>query len=148
MIKKNNQFNWCDIAVYSLIVFIIWAVVFMLNYCYVDPIVNKDQVNALSILSAVLGLLASGSIAGFFSFEYINADSSEFKKIQMIAIIFICGIFLLIFLSLYCLAKVGIFKILDGWVIILLFLGTYSVLDGIVLLDRWDATKRKKDKMK
>jgi hypothetical protein len=146
MISKNNHFKWCDFMVCTLIVLFIWTFIFKLIYCYVDPIYNKDQVNLLSIFLVVLVLLASGSIAGFFSFEYINAKRSEFKIIQVISYIFIGGIFLLIFLSIYCLAKVGIFKILDKCVIFFLFISIFCVLDGIVLLDRWDATKRKKER--
>jgi len=146
MTLENEQLTRTEFNVCSLVVLIVCGLPFLFIWLCVPPIVCKDQINALSFLSTVLALLAGGSIAGFFSFEYINADSAkELKIVRKIGYLFIGGIFLLIFLSLYCLAKVGIFNILDTWVKVFLFLGTYAVLDGIVLLDRWDAKKRKFD---
>jgi hypothetical protein len=141
-----KNLTWGTFWIYSSIVFIVWGCMFLIIHCCIAPIHNiemhKDQVEALTFLSALLGLLAGGCIAGFFSFEYFYAEKSELCIVQTIAYILIGGIFILVFLSLYCLAKVGIFKVLDWWAIYLLFLGTYAVLNSIVLLDRWDATKR------
>ena len=150
MTSRAKQLSWRAFIKCSVIVLLVWSCMFSINYCYIAPINNiethKDQVEALSFLSAVLGLLAGGCIAGFFSFEYFNADNSEFNIVQTIAYMLIGGIFILVFLSLYCLAKVGIFKVLDWWAIVLLFFGIYAVLNSIVLLDRWDATKRNRNK--
>ena len=150
MTSRVKQLSWRTFIKCSVIVLLVWICMFSISYCYVAPInnleIHKDQVQVLSVLSAVLGLLAGGCIAGFFSFEYFNADNSEFNIVQTIAYILIGGIFILVFLSLYCLAKVGIFKVLEWWAIVLLFLGIYAVLNSIVLLYRWDATKRNRNK--
>lgn len=143
MNKNNKHLSWCEFCCCSFIVLIIWAIAFGINWQIGEHVViNPNNSHALTFLSAFLGLLAGGSIAGFFSFEYYNADKIEFNIVRTIGYIFIGSIFIFIFLSLYSLAEVGIFKFLDWWAKILLFIGTYAVLDGIVLLDRWDAKKK------
>jgi small-conductance mechanosensitive channel len=136
----------------SIIVFIFCVFLAAILICWVKPIdetiQNDNSRAALSILSAVLGILASGCIAGFFAFKYAEAAYKEKASIILITWLFILAIFILIGLSMYCLRRIGAFDIIDPWAAVFLFLGTFFLLDGIVLLERWDAATLPKQNIK
>jgi len=107
----------------------------------VSPLLAAQETERSSrsfeMLSVVLGLLAGGCMAGYFSFDYRRVDAKYKNGALFISWLFICSIYLLIFLIMYSLRKAGALQIIDSWAMALLFFATYAFLDGLVLFERW-----------
>ena len=106
----------------------------------IDVTKQIDATQSMPFLAAVFGVLAGGCISGFFSYTYKEASIKEANFVICVSYSLIFGIFLFVFLSFYCLQKVGVFSFLDQWVKLIIFLGAYAVLNSVVLIERWDTT--------
>jgi hypothetical protein len=95
---------------------------------------------AMSLLAAVLGMLAGGCIAGLFSFTYGRVEKHEARAVTFIARILIGSMYALVFLAMYCLRRAGAFSSMDQWAVWLLVASVYALLDGVLLLEQWDST--------
>lgn len=98
---------------------------------------SEKSTRSFEMLSVVLGLLAGGCMAGYFSFDYGRVDTKHKQGALFISWLFVGSIFLLVFLIMYSLRRAGALHILDGWAMVLLFLAIYAFLDGLVLFERW-----------
>jgi len=98
---------------------------------------SEKSTRSFEMLSVVLGLLAGGCMAGYFSFDYGKVDTRYKPGAIFISWLFVGSIFLLVFLIMYSLRRAGALHIIDGWAMALLFLAIYAFLDGLVLLERW-----------
>jgi hypothetical protein len=144
MAKMGVEFNGRRALAVSGIVILIYLFGLIVIYFGVKPIDTKSHpnaINSMSFLAAVLALLAGGCIAGFLGFKYEDVELHEKRSMVFTAYLLIGGIFILVFLSLYCLRKICALSHMNLWELILLFLATYAVLNAIVLLERWDATQ-------
>ena len=137
----SEQFTTKRAIICSFIVLFVCLLGAALLMYGVEPVCANDSARtALSIFATALGVLAGGCSAAFFAFEYRNAEVHEKIAVRMIAWFLIISVFLLIFLSMYCLRKTGAFAFMDNWALALLFVATFLFLDSIVLLERWDST--------
>lgn len=108
---------------------------------YVRPISEGDSSRpALELLAVVFGILAAACTGAFFSFSYKDAENDEKCSVQITAWCLIIAFFLLVFLCMYCLRKISAFDSIDVWATWIIFLATFLMLCGLVLIDRWDAT--------
>jgi hypothetical protein len=139
---KNKKSPSFKVVKPSIFVFLICIAGLIVIHCGVSRIdASRDAISAMSFLATIFGLLAGGCISSFYSFEYKDVEPEEKRSVVGMAYLMIGGIFTFVFLSFYCLQRAGIFSYLDPWALRLLFLGTYAVLNSIVLLERWDATQ-------
>lgn len=125
----------------SAIVFAIFLLYVIFLRMYVSPLppaLETDRsTRSFEMLSVVLGLLAGGCMAGYFSFDYSRVDTRFKNGALLISWLFISSIYLLIFLILYALRRAGALQILDGWAAVLLFFAAFAFLDGLILFERW-----------
>ena len=125
----------------SLIVFVILLAYVIFLSIGVEPLSfaeeSEKSTRSFEMLSVVLGLLAGGCMAGYFSFDYGKVAARDRQSALFISWLFIGSIFLLIFLIMYSLRRAGALHIIDGWAMALLFLAIYAFLDGLVLFERW-----------
>jgi len=98
---------------------------------------TDSSTRSFEMLSVVLGLLAGGCMAGYFSFDYSRVNIKYKKGALLISWLFVSSIYLLMFLIMYALRRAGALQIIDGWARALLFLATYAFLDGLILFERW-----------
>jgi hypothetical protein len=98
---------------------------------------SEKSTRSFEMLSVVLGLLAGGCMAGYFSFDYGKVDARHRQDALFISWLFVGSIFLLVFLIMYSLRRAGALRIIDSWAMALLFLAIYAFLDGLVLFERW-----------
>ena len=125
----------------SLIVFVIFLTYVIFLRIGVSPLSLSQETErstrSFEMLSVVLGLLAGGCMAGYFSFDYSRVDIRYKKGALFISWLFVTSIYLLIFLIMYSLRRAGALQIIDNWVSVLLFLATYAFLNGLTLFERW-----------
>ena len=125
----------------SVIVFVILLTYVIFLSTGVEPLAfaeeSEKSTRSFEMLSVVLGLLAGGCMAGYFSFDYGQVATRHRQSALLISWLFIGSIFLLIFLIVYSLRRAGALHIIDGWAMALLFLAIYAFLDGLVLFERW-----------
>lgn len=133
----------------SAIVFAIFLLYVIFLRIYVSPLppaLETDRsTRSFEMLSVVLGLLAGGCMAGYFSFDYSRVDARFKKGALLISWLFISSIYLLIFLILYALRRAGALQILDGWAAVLLFFAAFAFLDGLILFERWKMGQFRED---
>ena len=107
----------------------------------VRPIFKSDSSkSALELLAVILGILAAGCTAAFFSFSYKDAGDKEHVSVRIISWSLIIAFSLLVFLCMYCLQKIGAFDHIDAWARYIVFLAAFLMLCGLVLIEIWDAT--------
>ena len=127
--------------VISVIVFVILLTYVVFLGIGVQPLSfaeeSEKSTRSFEMLSVVLGLLAGGCMAGYFSFDYGKVDTRYKQGALFISWLFVGSIFLLVFLIMYSLRRAGALHIIDGWAMALLFLAIYAFLDGLILLERW-----------
>ena len=127
--------------VISIIVFVILLAYVIFLSLGVEPLSfaeeSEKSTRSFEMLSVVLGLLAGGCMAGYFSFDYSKVGTRHRQGALFISWLFVGSIFLLIFLIMYSLRRAGALHIIDGWAMALLFLAIYAFLDGLVLFERW-----------
>ena len=125
----------------SVIVFVILLTYIIFLSIGVEPLAfaeeSEKSTRSFEMLSVVLGLLAGGCMAGYFSFDYSKVGARHKHDALFISWLFVGSIFLLIFLIMYSLRRAGALHIIDGWAMALLFLAIYAFLDGLVLFERW-----------
>lgn len=125
----------------SLVVLIMYALLVFLMMRAVQaipPRVDTERTTrSLEMFAVVLGLLAGGCMAGYFTFDYSRIKFRERKGALLVSWLYIGSIFLLTFLILYTLRKSGAFQPMDNWAAMLLFIATYAFLNGLILYERW-----------
>lgn len=135
--------------VVSAIVFAVFlAYVIFLRYA-VTPLPAAQETDrttrSFEMLSVVLGLLAGGCMAGYFSFDYSRINVRYKKGALLISWLFVSSIYMLIFLIMYSLRRAGALQIVDDWAGGLLFLATFAFLDGLLLFERWKMGQFRED---
>ena len=129
----------------SVIIFLLCLMLSFILIKYVKPItINETAKTQMSLFASVSSMLAAGCTKSYYSFSYKEVEKLEARSMRITAILLIFGIFVFTFLAMYCLRKSDVFSFLDNWAVILLFLGTFSFLNGIILLERWDSSLLKK----
>ena len=98
---------------------------------------TEQSTRSFEMLSVVLGLLAGGCMAGYFSFDYSKVDIRHKKVALFISWLFVTSIYLLLALIMYSVRRAGALQIVDGWARLVLFLAAYAFLDGLILFERW-----------
>lgn len=133
----------------SLIVLVIFLIGTMFLRRYVIPLpatVDMDRsTRSLEMMSVVLGLLAGGCMAGYFSFDYSKVNFKFKNSALLVSWSYISAIYLLVFLVMYTMRKASAFQIMDRWATVLLFLATYAFLNGLVLFERWKMAQFQKN---
>jgi phage shock protein PspC (stress-responsive transcriptional regulator) len=97
----------------------------------------EKSTRSFEMMSVVLGLLAGGCMAAYFSFDYSKVEYLFRKAALFVSWSYISAIYLLVFLIMYAMRKAGAFRIMDGWASALLFAATYAFLNGLVLFENW-----------
>ena len=98
---------------------------------------TEQSTRSFEMLSVVLGLLAGGCMAGYFSFDYSKVNIKHKKVALFISWLFVSSIYLLLALIMYSVRRAGALQIIDGWARAVLFFATYAFLDGLILFERW-----------
>ena len=98
---------------------------------------TEQSTRSFEMLSVVLGLLAGGCMAGYFSFDYSKVSVKHKKVALIISWLFVSSIYLLLALIMYSVRRAGALQIIDGWARGVLFFATYAFLDGLLLFERW-----------
>jgi hypothetical protein len=98
---------------------------------------TEQSTRSFEMLSVVLGLLAGGCMAGYFSFDYGKVNVKHKKVALFISWLFVSSTYLLLALIMYSVRRAGALQIIDGWARGLLFFATYAFLDGLLLFERW-----------
>ncbi|MBI5945547.1 MAG: hypothetical protein HY864_14390 [Chloroflexi bacterium] len=133
----------------SMIVLIIFVIGTAFLRKYVHPLpetVDMDKsTRSFEMMSVVLGLLAGGCMAGYFSFDYSKVDFKFKNGALLVSWSYISAIYLLVFLIMYAMRKASAFRIMDGWATFLLFLATYAFLNGLVLFENWKMAQFQKN---
>lgn len=127
--------------VVSLIVFVLFTGYILFLRQNVSPLAPAQETErttrSFEMLSVVLGLLAGGCMAGYFSFDYGRIEARYKKGALLISWLFVSSIYLLIFLIMYALRRAGALQIVDTWAAVLLYLAAFAFLDGLILFERW-----------
>lgn len=149
MNKPDSRLTVGRSMVVSAIVFAVFlAYVIFLRYA-VEPLPAAQETDrttrSFEMLSVVLGLLAGGCMAGYFSFDYSRINVRYKKGALLISWLFVSSIYMLIFLIMYALRRAGALQIVDGWASALLFLATFAFLDGLLLFERWKMGQFRED---
>lgn len=136
-------------ALVSMVVLILLLVEVMFLQRTVKPLPtvkeNESTSRAFEMVSVVLGLLAGGCMAGYFSFDYGKIHVRNKRGAMLISWLFIGSIYILTFLVLYALRRAGALHILDRWASFLLFLAVYGFSNGMVLFEFWKSSQFKQD---
>lgn len=93
---------------------------------------------ALAVLAAVLGFLAAGIFTGYSSLSVADAPLSSIALYNLVDAIVFCCMYLLLYLSIYCLYRVGIGGAVGKSMEILLHLGVGILFSAMHLIDIWD----------
>jgi hypothetical protein len=98
---------------------------------------TERSTRSFEMLSVVLGLLAGGCMAGYFSFDYSKVGIRHKKVALFISWLFVSSMYLLLSLIMYSLRRAGALQIIDDWAKAILFFATYAFLNGLILFERW-----------
>jgi hypothetical protein len=142
-LKQNMQHKQLTLFDTIFIISIVLIVCALASAFLIDvaPISKSDSSkSALELLAVILGILAAGCTAVFFSFSYESAGDKEHISVRIIAWSLIIAFSLLVFLCMYCLQKIGAFTYMEWWVGYIVFLATFLMICGLVLTETWDAT--------
>jgi hypothetical protein len=124
---------------FIVLVILLFGIMFLKRF--VNPLpdtVDMDKsTRSFEMMSVVLGLLAGGCMAGYFSFDYSKVDLKYKNGALIVSWSYISAIYLLIFLIMYAMRKASAFRIMDPWAAFLLFVATYAFLNGLVLFENW-----------
>jgi hypothetical protein len=93
---------------------------------------------ALGVLAAVLGLLAAGVFTAYSSLSIANAPSFSLGFYNVVDALLFCCMYLLLYLSLFCLYRIGILLAVNGGIEILLHVGLGCLLSTMHFIDVWD----------
>jgi hypothetical protein len=148
MNPTNSQLSVSKSLVISFIVLILFLFGIMFLKRFVHPLpdtVDMDKsTRSFEMMSVVLGLLAGGCMAGYFSFDYSKVDLKFKNGALLVSWSYISAIYLLTFLIMYAMRKASAFRIMDPWAAFLLILATYAFLNGLVLFESWKMAQFKK----
>jgi len=107
----------------------------------VEPLPSSQDTDrstrSFEMFSVVLGLLAGGCMAGYFSFDYSKVGIKHKKVALFISWLFVSSICMLLSLIMYSLRRAGALQIMDEWAKAVLFLASYAFLNGLILFERW-----------
>jgi hypothetical protein len=106
---------------------------------------TESSTRSFEMLSVVLGLLAGGCMAGYFSFDYSKVGLRHKKVALFISWLFVSSMYLLLALIMYSLRRAGALQIIDDWARVILFFATYAFLNGLILFERWKMGQFKED---
>jgi FtsH-binding integral membrane protein len=125
----------------SMIVFVLFTGYILFLTWKVEPLPasqdTEQSTRSFEMLSVVLGLLAGGCMAGYFSFDYSKVNVRHRKVALFISWLFVSSIYLLLALIMYSVRRAGALQIVDGWARAVLFLAAYAFFDGLLLFERW-----------
>ena len=141
MDKSNSSLTVRGSLWISVIVFFAFVAYILFLTMAVKPLTpsqdTEQSTRSFEMLSVVLGLLAGGCMAGYFSFDYSKVNVKHKKVALFISWLFVSSIYLLLALIMYSVRRAGALQIIDGWARGVLFLATYAFLDGLLLFERW-----------
>lgn len=150
MSKDQSTPGAGQILTTSLVVLVIFIFLASLLTRTVEPIPPRQETERISrsleMFAVVLGLLAGGCMAGYFTFDYSKIYHRDRHAALFISWIFIASIILLTFLVMYTLRKSGAFEPMDRWAILLLMTATYAFVDGLMIYEQWKMRQFKPDK--
>ena len=93
---------------------------------------------ALGILAAVLGILAAGVFTAYSSLSITDAPSSLLGFYNVVNALLFCCMYLLLYLSVFCLYRIGLPSAVGGCIEILLHVGLGCLLSVMHFIDVWD----------
>jgi len=118
-----------------------WSIVICLGVIFhgLSPApASAPAQTALAVLAAILGLLAAGVFTAYSSLSIADAPSFSIRFYNTIdALIFFC-MYLLLYLSIFCLYRIGIMAVIGISTEVLLHLGLGSLLSVMHFVDVWD----------
>jgi hypothetical protein len=141
MNKSESSLTIRSSLLISVIVFVLFTAYVLFLTWEVEPLPTsqdtEQSTRSFEMLSVVLGLLAGGCMAGYFSFDYSKVSVRHKKVALFISWLFVSSTYLLLALIMYSVRRAGALQIVDGWARAVLFLAAYAFLDGLILFERW-----------
>ena len=141
MKRSNSNLSVQSSLLISVIVFVAFVSYILFLTSTVKPLAASQDTDrstrSFEMLSVVLGLLAGGCMAGYFSFDYNKVDVKHKRVALFISWLFVSSMYMLLCLIMYALRRAGALQIIDGWARAVLFFATYAFLDGLILFERW-----------
>lgn len=93
---------------------------------------------ALGLLAAVLGLLAAGVFTAYSSLSIADAPPFSVGFYNAVDALVFCCMYLLLYLSVFCLYRIGIMSAIGSAVEVLLHIGLGLLLSVMHFIDVWD----------
>ncbi len=93
---------------------------------------------ALAVLATVLGLLAGGVFTAYNSLSFEDAPAHSTRFYNMINAVVFCCMYLLLYLSVFCLYRIGIQSAVGNGIELVLHIALGLLLSGMHLVDVWD----------
>lgn len=116
-----------------------WFIVICLGIILhqLSPAPPSAQV-VLAVLAAVLGLLAAGVFTAYSSLSVADAPAFSLGFYNVVNALLFCCMYLLLYLSVFCLYRIGVVLAVGGAVEVLLHIGLGSLLSVMHFVDVWD----------
>ena len=124
-------------AIWRLIVNWIIVVLFGILFQFIKPAPESEHIS-LGILATVLALLNAGVFTSYSSLSIIDAPKSSIRFYNIIDTFLFCCMYLLIYLAIYCIYRIGIFLDKLSFIEVLLHFGIGFLLSVMHFIDVWD----------
>jgi len=116
-----------------------WLIIICLGIAFhqLSPAPASAHIS-LAVLAAVLGLLAAGVFAAYSSLSIADAPPFSIRFYNVIDILLFCCMYLLLYLSIFCLYRIGMVATVGSVVEALLHIGLGLLLSVMHFVDVWD----------
>jgi hypothetical protein len=106
---------------------------------------SSDTHIALGVLATVLGLLAAGIFTAYNSLSMEDAPKQSLGLYNTIDAVVFCCMYLLLYLSVFCLYRIGIQFAVGGRIELILHIALGLLLSAMHLVDVWDRIQNAKE---
>ncbi len=102
------------------------------------PSAPSDAHISLAVLATVLGLLAAGIFTAYSSLSIEDAPEQSSSLYNLINTVVFCCMYLLLYLSVFCLYRIGVQSAVGGGIEVILHMTLGLLLSAMHLVDVWD----------
>ena len=115
-----------------------WSIVVLMALVlhYVTPV--DDGHVSLAVMATILGLLAAGTFTAYSSLSVESAPKGSVGFYNAIDVMLFCSMYFMLYLSMYCLFRIGIISAIGQWVEVILHISIGIMLSVMHFVDVWD----------
>jgi len=123
-----------------------WTLVIIVGVLlhHVQPAPSDTHI-ALAVLATVLGLLAAGIFTAYNSLSLEDAPEQSSGFYNVIDAVVFCCMYLLLYLSVFCLYRIGIQSAVGGGVELILHMALGLLLSAMHFVDVWDRVQNSRE---